>query len=257
MRQISACQLPSAPVRVIASHRIRMGLAALIAACCFMLGCAKPKQPVYEEPPQPQPPPADAAARPQEMPKLPPPKSNEVQEAVRRVFNDAALIDVSHKPNFIAGDFNGDFSQDIAVVLKPAPGKLSEMNAQYPMWMLKDPFVPIQPRMPPLRVVEDEVLLAVIHGYGPEGWRNPEATQTYLLKNAVGSGLKTHRRKDVAAANRDKKLPRLQGDLIGELLKGVQGYLYYTGPTYAWYDPKTFKGEPEKPLVHGRAKAGM
>ena len=54
--------------------------------------------------------------------------------------------------------------------------------------MLKDPFTPIKPEMPPLRVEENELLLAVIHGYGTQGWRDAQATQTYLLKNAAGVG---------------------------------------------------------------------
>ena len=49
------------------------------------------------------------------------PKLVEVQDAVKRVFKDAAVIDSNYNPNFLAGDFNGDTSQDIAVIIKPAP----------------------------------------------------------------------------------------------------------------------------------------
>jgi hypothetical protein len=191
------------------------------------------------------------------MAKLPPPRLDEVREAVKRVFKDAALIDASRKGSFIAGDFNGDLSQDIAVVLRPAPGKIAEMNEEYPAWMLKDPLVPDEPGRPPLRVEENESLLAVIHGYGADGWRDPQATQTYLLKNAAGSELKAHTGREFVAANRSKKLPRLQGDVIGEVLKGAQGCLYYGGATYSWYDPKSFKGEPRRRLVHAGASARL
>ena len=47
---------------------------------------------------------------------------------MKRVFKDSALIDTSRKPAFIAGDFNGDLSQDIAIVLKPVPEKLSRFE---------------------------------------------------------------------------------------------------------------------------------
>ena len=105
--------------------------------------------------------------------------------------------------------------------------------------------------MPPLRVTESEPLLAVIHGYGPNGWRDPQATQTFLLKNAVGSGPTTQAKNQFMTENRGKKLPPLRGDVIGEVLRGKSGYLYYADATYSWYDPKTFVPEPEKRLVHG------
>src|SRR5207302_9609396 len=133
----------------------------------------------------PPPSPRDHATQTQQASTLLPPRLDEVQDVVKRVFKDAALIDTSRNSNFITGDFNGDSSQDIAIVLKPAPGKLSQMNEEFPAWILKDPFAPNQVGMPPLRVTESEPLLAVIHGYGPNGWRDAQATQTFLLKNAV------------------------------------------------------------------------
>lgn len=101
----------------------------------------------------------------------------DVEEAVKRIFKDAAVIHPEYKNTFLAGDFNGDLSQDLAVVLKPAPEKLAEMNEEYPPWLLRDPRAPHNPRTP-LRVEKDETLFAVIHGYGAKGWRDPEATQT-------------------------------------------------------------------------------
>lgn len=122
--------------------------------------------------------------------------------------------------------------------------------------MLKDPLVPAAAGTDPLRLEANEALLAIIHGNGPEGWRDPEATQTYLLKNAAGSQLKVQPGTEFLAANRGRKLPRIQGDLIGEVLRGARGYLYYSGATYTWYDPKTFTGDPERRLVHGRPTTG-
>ena len=51
-------------------------------------------------------------------------------------------------------------------------------------------------------------------------------------------------------ANSGRKLPRPQGDLIGETLQGHHGYLYFAAATYSWYDPKTFKGESTTRMVH-------
>jgi hypothetical protein len=181
-----------------------------------------------------------------------PPKQLEVQEAVRRVFKDAAEIDTSHNPAYIAGDFNGDASEDIAVVLKPAPGKIAAMNEEFPAWMLRDLLQLNEGEGTPLRVEENEKLLALIHGHGVNDWRDPQATQTYLLKNAVANGMEARSGSEFADANQGKKIPRVHGDLIRGVLRGSSGYLYYAGATYSWYDPKNFKGEPPRRMVHSR-----
>jgi hypothetical protein len=247
MKFAADLELQLEPTKMIAWRRLRLAFGVLIAACFLVSGCAKSEKQIVEAPPAYQPSPAAPTTQ---LPKLPA-QLTEVQGAVKRVFKDAAILDSSREPNFIAGDFNGDLSQDVAVVLKPASGKIQQMNEEYPPWILNDLLVAKKPGMPPHRIEESEVLLAVIHGHGVNDWRDPEATQTYLLKNAVGSGLKAHPQKEFVAANAAKKLPRLHGDLIGEVLRGTPGYVYYTGATYSWYDSKTFKGEPERRLVHG------
>lgn len=224
-----------------------------MAASALLCGCASPAKPKVESPP----PSPSRQAEPQQMAALPAPNLDQIQQAVKRVFKDNALVDNTYKPNFIAGDFNGDLSQDIAVILKPAPGKVAEMNEEFPAWILRDPFAPNEPGKQPLRVAENDVLLAIIHGYGANGWRDSEATQTYLLKNAVGSNLEARPGKEFVAANSGKKLPPVHGDLIGEVLHGKAGYLYYAGATYSWYDPRTFKEERLRSMVHDRAPTGI
>jgi len=172
-----------------------------------------------------------------------------MKDVVRRVFREAASAGADGQAVFAVGDFNGDLSQDIAIVVRPVAGRLAEMNDS-PRWMLKDPFHPDQPGAPPLRVEADEPLVAVVHGQGPDGWRSPEATQTWLLKNAAGAGMETRPGKEFAGANQGRRVPRIQGDLIAEVLRGAPGCLYYTGATYRWYDPKTFVAEPEPRMAH-------
>jgi hypothetical protein len=184
-----------------------------------------------------------------------PPAAVEINEAVTRIFKNAAVVDSATSPNFFAGDFNGDTSTDIAVILKPVAGKLDEMNQEFPPWILRDPFVRPKSGAPPMRIAENELLLAVIHGYGPKGWRDPEATQTYLLKNSVGQDLKAQTKTEVANANQGNSSPRLAGDLIGETLHGKSGYLYFDGAQYSWYDPRTFKAGVDARLVHPGVKA--
>ena len=179
------------------------------------------------------------------------PKLPEVRDAIKRVFKDAAVLDQNYDPNFLMGDFNGDASQDLAVIIKPA--KLEDMNQDYPPWLVRAPRTNKVDRTPP-KIEKDEALLAIIHGYGTNDWRDPEATQTFVLKNVVGNDLKVHTGKEFVAANPGRRLPRPQGDLIGETLQGTQGYLYYATSSYSWYDPKSFKGGQEAPGVFHKSR---
>ena len=208
----------------------------MISACSSSKPVAVEKPPAYHPPaPAATPPRIDVAQA---------PKSTEVQDAVTRIFKDAAVVHTDYNPNFVAGDFNGDSSQDLAVILKPAPDKLGEMNQEYPPWLLRDPRFNSHERQR-LRVDKDEALLAIIHGHGANDWRDPEATQTFVLKHVVGTDLRVQSLQEFVSANTGRKLPRPQGDLIGEKLNGSDGYLYYAVSTYSWYDPKTFRGQPE------------
>jgi len=209
--------------------------------------CSKSKAPVVETTPAYQPPPPAPIVQ---VPTVVAPKLSEVNEAIHRVFKDAAVIESNSKPAFVAGDFNGDAIQDLAVVIKPAPGKLAEMNQEFPPWLLRDPFSAEMPKMRALGVDENEVLLAIIHGYGPNDWRDPQATQTFLLKNAVGPTMDVHGGKEFVKANSGKKLPVIHGDVIEENLRGSKGYLYSSIATYRWFDPNTFKPEPARRVGH-------
>lgn len=217
-----------------------------VLSLTFLAACStSTKQKLVEAPPAYQPTPVQST--PVRVGINQAPKKVEVQEAVKRVFKDAAVLDTSYDPNFLAGDFNGDASQDIAVIVKPV--KLDEMNQELPPWLLRDPLSNKPPTVR-LPIEKDELLLAVIHGYGTNDWRDPEATQTFVLKNVVGKDLRVESTKDFVKAHSGKKLPRPQGDLIAETLKGTNGYLYYAAANYSWYDPKSFKSEAPKGMVH-------
>ncbi|MGH9932291.1 MAG: hypothetical protein ACREA9_24075 [Pyrinomonadaceae bacterium] len=241
-----------ARVGVAASHSFRIGMVVLAAALFFLPSCATEKKPVAEAPPVALSTPVNQAQQVQNN--LPPPDLQTVQDAVKRVFKDFAAIDANQQSVFVAGDFNGDLSQDIAVVVRPVPEKLSQMNAEFPVWILRDPFGSTESSAPRLRIAAKEVLLAVIHGYGRNGWRDPQATQTYLLKHAVGSSMKAHPAEEFATANQGRKLPRVRGEVVGETIQGRPGYLYFTGASYAWYDPTTFASEPDPRRGHGEQR---
>ena len=221
---------------------MRIVIPLLLIASTLCACSSTSKRPVAEAPPpayQPTP-----ESTPVQLIATAAPKQSEVQEAIKRVFKDAAAIDTNYNPSFLAGDFNGDGSQDIAVVVKPL--KLDEMNQELPPWLVRQPRTNRVDRKR-IHIDKNETLLAVIHGYGANHWRDPEATQTFLLKDVVGNDLKVHSPKDFVTVNSGRKLPRPQGDLIGETVGGTPGYLYYAQATYSWYDPKTFDANENAP----------
>jgi len=175
-----------------------------------------------------------------------PPNPTEIRETVARVFEKAATPDTSRDQNFAVGDFNGDGSEDLAVAVKPTEGSLETINNELANWILEDPQnISVQrtgtaqmPSHKPVRAAKGDMLLAIIHGVGPKGWRSPEAKQTFLLKNATGSNLLVQSVKDLRD-KRDKKLPTLRGDAISETIAGKSGLLFWTGAKYAWYSSTT------------------
>jgi hypothetical protein len=168
------------------------------------------------------------------------PSADEINRAVSRVFDKVAAADLSRKPAFTLGDFNGDGSQDLAVFIKTNEGQFGEINNELANWVLEDPknFAPPRtnkPAAPPVHAQKEDLLLAVIHGVGDEGWHNPEAKQTYVLKNNDATKLSTQSIKDLKAANDKGSLPQLRGDVIGETVGSQSGILYWNGGKYAWY----------------------
>jgi hypothetical protein len=228
--------------------RKRLGVLLLLSA--LACGCSQTKTAVVETAPAYQPPPTDAKIN---LPTIGSAKLPEVQDAVRRVFKDSAVVDSNFKPNFITGDFNGDSSQDLAVIVRPATGKLAEMNQEYPSWLLRDPMIDSETTRPSLNVTDQDTMLAIIHGVGDNNWRDPQATQTFLLKNVVGSNMSVVTGEEFSANHSAKTSPSPGGDLIGEKLRGADGYLYYTSANYSWYDPRTFKPKsPNTAMFHSR-----
>ena len=121
-----------------------LSLVRLVLAAAILLalqGCTanhaqSVEKPIAAATPQPA-----NAASPVAPPKLPPPTKEQVKEAVSRVFGDsvvAQLEDAGGVPKFIVGDFNGDQSEDLAVIARPAAGKLDEVNNELANWTIQD-----------------------------------------------------------------------------------------------------------------------
>ena len=84
------------------------------------------------------------------------------------------------------------------------------MNQELPPWLLRDPRSNKSDQRSVCRSKRMNVLLAVIHGYGTNDWRDPQATQTFLLKNVVGSDLRVESGKDFAKAQQRKETCRVR-----------------------------------------------
>ena len=231
-----------------ASRRIAsQGLPSLLAALLLALApaCTESKRPDAESAARSTPSPTTAAATPEAAaapaapratpgPELVEASPADLRDCVKRVYQDAVTVEEGRPDNYVTGDFNGDGSQDIAVVVRPVRGKLNEINDELANWILIDPHellapdaakAPAKTDATPARVsvAQGDRLLAVIHGHKAEGWRDPAATQTYLLKNAAGSNLKAR--------------PRATGrrpDVISQTLRGEEGFLLWTGARYDW-----------------------
>jgi hypothetical protein len=171
-----------------------------------------------------------------------PPDPIEIRDAVARVFEKAATPDASGNASFAVGDFNGDGSEDLAVVVKASEGALGEINNELANWILEDPRIVPTPkagtsaRVPPgkqVRAEKGDNLLAIIHGAGPNGWRAPEAKQTFVLKNGAGSKMLAQSLDDLRHTL--QKRPPLKGDILNETIGGKSGFVFWTGAKYAWW----------------------
>jgi hypothetical protein len=179
--------------------------------------------------------------------KLPPPTVAEVETAFHRIFGDSLIAGRAGTPVFIVGDFNGDESQDLAVVARPAAGKLDDVNSELANWTIQDAdkafiapagkSVVVPPKATRPKVESGEEVLTIIHGFGPTGWRSPEARQAYIVKHAPGTFHGTApslSQKAIQAMH----LPA-QTDIIEGVRQKQEGFVFWTGGVYAWHPKGT------------------
>ncbi len=232
-------------------------LAMMLSACASpppeSLPPASEIQLAVPLPPAPPPPPSPAI--------LLAPTPTEVQSAIARIYKGVVRVSASATSGFVVGDFNGDRSQDLAVIVEPVKEKLDDLNSDVTAWLIGDPLSatlppPVmtvkgnEPRTRPVISEGDTALLAIIHGYGAQGWRDTEAQQSYLLKNAVGGTLVRQPRSVALAALKNPPLPPVRGDVIRSTMAGGAGFLYYNNSAYAWYALRTYRGEVTSRMAH-------
>lgn len=164
---------------------------------------------------------------------LSPPKTEEVNDAVFRVFNKAVTVDSNYTPPVLVGDFNRDGSEDVAIAMKPNPDALAEINGEFANWTLEDVKQAERvAKLTPVKAERTDTLIAIIHGVGAKGWRNPEARQAFLLRNAAGTKPVVEPAEKASASNTSRN-PTLRGDVISETINGHRGLIYWNGARYA------------------------
>ncbi len=227
--------------------RRMFGIAVCLGAAMILMelmGCGKQNAPNEARVEKPIPVATPQAEKtPEPLPKLPPPTMAEVESAMHRVFGDDLVWEHGTARWFMVGDFNGDGFEDVAVIASPAQGKLNDINSELANWTIQDAdkfFVPPQgkrvvqaPNFSPAKVSEGEQILAIIHGYGPKGWRSSDARQAYLVKHASATFLGTApsvKQKAIRAMH----LP-VQTEIIQGLRQNKKGFLFWTGGAYAWH----------------------
>ena len=165
---------------------------------------------------------------------------------LERVYRGA--VAAAEPATFVTGDFNGDGSEDIAIAVTPVAGKIEEINSEFANWILADPqraavFDPkkrtqsLPAQTGPVRVRAGEALLAIVHGNGANGWRDRDATQSYLLKNAAATGMQVFPLKNFPPALKVKENgAKSRADIISGTLSRKAGFLYWATGKYAWQE---------------------
>jgi hypothetical protein len=203
---------------------------------------------------EPHPPRPDGPSPPPFAVTLPPPTPGEVEEGLRRAFGDT-VRPAAGSPRALVGDFNGDGAQDVAVPVSPAAGRLEELNDGLANWRVQDALeAPAAERGPPpkgersaVTVQPQDVLLAVVHGYGARGWRDERARQCYLVRHATGAPFEARPRTELLRyVRRVPDEPRLTGDVILLSAGRKPGFLYWTGARYSWH-PLPSRAQPIAP----------
>jgi hypothetical protein len=86
-----------------------------------------------------------------------------------------------------------------------------------------------------VKIEQGDALLAVVHGHGAEGWRSPEATQSYLLKGVAAQGMRAVPLKTFPPALEVRSSANLRADVISGRLAGADGFLYWSRGKYVWH----------------------
>ena len=160
-----------------------------------------------------------------------PPRAGEAVTVLYRVFGNTVEME---RDAAAVGDFNGDGSPDLAVDVRAAEGSTAEINDPLANWTVQDcessATIPVAKTPPsPPRVRNRAPLLAIVHGFGRRGWRDPEARQAYLVKGAQEGPWLGRSRDNYPGLDAPEARP------LGDVLAGsspTDTIAYWTGARY-------------------------
>lgn len=160
---------------------------------------------------------------------------------VRRVFGAEIKVETARRPFYLLGDFNGDGSSDIAVVVRTKGGT---KNLGQGIVVLNPWQVATQAQNPVEESADEAagepaqdtsaaastLALAVIHG-AKGGWNRAQPLAGYLLLDAVYDELRIHEEQSRSTLLSDRSL---KGDAIYTGTEDAGGVIYWDGKTYRW-----------------------
>lgn len=180
-----------------------------------------------------------------------PASAKEVDATLQRIFGQVVVVNHGDH-SFVTGDFNGDGSPDLAVIVFPLKTRLGALNDELANWTVQDAtqfFTPPHGRRVVFRGKEarpalraGELLLALVHGFGNDGWRDSSARQAYLVRHAGAGPLRA-----VPAHEQIENAPASikNADII-YVGSGSTGFLFWNGSQYAWNPMTNRKPELKK-----------
>ena len=163
----------------------------------------------------------------------------EVAHAMARAFGSGLPTTAYDGGAALVGDFNADGSSDLAVPTRVVAPLMPDPTTGLANWILQDPEAVLSlephPSPTPLPFALGDAALVVIHGFGPAGWRSPEARQAYLLKLPVETRFVV--RPGAALGAEPGGLGPLVQRSRGHVLVTRDGrrFLHWTGGRYAWH----------------------
>jgi hypothetical protein len=182
----------------------------------------------------------------------PPPKANQpsqsaLQEIVKTSFGSAVEAVTAFKPFYLTGDFNGDGSQDLLLVVRikgPRTDLASDVN-------LYNPFERPKAVFPDNATDNPTLAFAIIHG-SRAGWQTPPALEKFLLLGQTPILILNYGRVTSAGQQDRNNLMELlrkrstkfradgwppataKGDAIVLGTEATDSILYWNGKNYRW-----------------------
>jgi hypothetical protein len=160
-----------------------------------------------------------------------PATASEAQATLARVYGKKLEL---HPELIFNGDFNGDGSGDLAVVATPRASDVAALNEELANWIVQDATAATSAGAKHPRVMAQAPVLAILHGYGAQGWRDAAAQQSYLVVTAVGNPMHVEPVARLVEAMHMKPSKDARGEVLRSRIGGTDGYLFWDGAAYEW-----------------------